>query len=75
MAVPVETDPTFTLGNPELLFDLGAYTYHLGRNYAMTPDGERFLMIKEDGGDETSSELILVLNWVEELKQRVPTNN
>jgi serine/threonine-protein kinase len=75
MAVPVETDPAFTLGNPELLFDLGAYTYDFGRNYAITPDGERFLMIKEAGSDATSSELILVLNWFEELKQRVPTDN
>ena len=76
MAVPVETEPTFTPGSPELLFELGAYMDHFGRNYAMTPDGERFLMIKEGGGDETSStELILVLNWFEELKQRVPTNN
>jgi len=33
------------------------------------------LMIKEGGSDETSSELILVLNWFEELKQRVPTIN
>ncbi len=76
MAVPVETEPTFTPGNPELLFDLGAYTHDLGRNYAMTPDGKRFLMIKEAGSDATSStKLILVLNWFEELKQRVPTNN
>ena len=76
MAVPVETEPTFTPGSPELLFELGAYMDHFGRNYAMTPDGERFLTIKEGGGDETSStELILVLNWFEELKQRVPTNN
>jgi hypothetical protein len=75
MVVPVETEPTFTPGNPELLFALDIYTYDFGRNYTMSPDGERFLMIKKAEGDATSSELMLVLNWIEELKQRVPTNN
>ncbi len=28
MAVPVETEPTFMPGNPELLFNLGAYPYN-----------------------------------------------
>lgn len=74
MAVPVETKPTFTPGNPELLFALDAYTYDFQRNYAMSPDGTRFLMIKKAGSDATSSELMLVWNWIEELKQRVPTN-
>ena len=39
--------------------------------------GKRFLMIKEGGlGDETeATQLILVLNWFEELKRLVPTDN
>ena len=33
-------------------------------------------MIKESGSDETSAtEFILVLNWFEELKRLVPTDN
>ena len=76
MAVPVETEPNFMPGNPELLFNLGAYSYSAGRNYAVAPDGERFLMIKQSGSDETSStEFILVQNWFEELKRLVPTDN
>ena len=47
-----------------------------GRTYDISPDGERFLMIKESGSDETSStEFILVQNWFEELKRLVPTDN
>ena len=35
----------------------------------------RFLMIKEGASEETSTtELIVVLNWIEELKRLVPTN-
>ena len=46
-----------------------------GRAYDLTPDGERFVMLKSvDGEDGSGSgELILVLNWFEELKARVPT--
>ena len=45
------------------------------RIYDVSPDGERFLMIKEGGSDESSpAELILVQNWVDELERLVPTN-
>ncbi len=47
-----------------------------GRSYDVSPNGERFLMIKAGGaGDDTPpAELILVQNWFEELKRLVPTN-
>jgi len=41
----------------------------------MSPDGKRFLMIKESGPDgaaESPRRINMVLNWFEELKQRVP---
>ena len=79
-AVPTEADGSFTFGNPEVVFE---ETYYfrgppfLGRTYDISPDGKRFLMIKEGGpGDETEpTQLILVLNWFEELKRLVPTDN
>ena len=43
-------------------------------NYAVTPDGQRFLMIKESE-EQTATQINVVLNWFEELKQRVPTGN
>ena len=74
MAVPVETEPGFAPGNPEVLFDLSGYHFDPGGAYTVAPDGERFLMIKRS--EETSTtELILVQNWVEELKRLVPTDN
>ena len=45
-------------------------------NYDMSPDGERFLMLKEaTAADQTAAptQMVAVLNWIEELKQRVPT--
>jgi serine/threonine-protein kinase len=46
-----------------------------GITYDVSPDGERFLLIKEARGSEESVpvSVIVVLNWTEELKQRVPT--
>jgi serine/threonine-protein kinase len=46
-----------------------------GRSYDVSRDGQRFLMIKEGGGDRTAApvSIIVVQHWVEELKQLVPT--
>ncbi len=47
-----------------------------GWSYDISPDGERFLMIKDVSSDGTSpQELILVQNWFEELERLVPTEN
>jgi hypothetical protein len=45
----------------------------LGRTFDVAPDGRRFLMIKEGGGDEAAPQnLVVVQNWFEELKRLVP---
>ena len=74
MAVPVRTDAGFTYGAPEMLFDAPYYFGAPGRNYDVAPDG-RFLMIQpEEGADggEPSPEITVVLNWHQELLERVP---
>ena len=38
-------------------------------NYDVSSDGQRFVMVKDDS---SSGRLNIVLNWLEELKQRVP---
>lgn len=71
MAVGVQTEPTFAPGNAEEVFEGGNYATAVGRTYDISPDGERFLMIKESAGSD-STEFILVQNWFEELKRLVP---
>ena len=47
-----------------------------GRTYDIAPDGQRFLMIKDGSGADAPAaprNLVLVLNWVEELRRLVPT--
>ena len=75
MVVRVETEPTFKPGAPEVLFMGRYFTPPLGRQYDIHPDGQRFLMIKETEETSSRQELILVLNWFDELKRLVPTDN
>ncbi len=78
MAVKVETDPAFKPGKPEVLFQ-GKYVQLTNRaTWAIGRDG-RFLMMKavESAGKAPAAEsprkIHVVLNWLEELKPRVPT--
>jgi len=74
--VSVETHPSFRAGRPEVLFE-GTYQTTRGirgyRYYDISPDAQRFLMIKAVEGSQ-SAQINVVLNWFEELKRLVPTN-
>jgi eukaryotic-like serine/threonine-protein kinase len=67
MAVPVTTGSSFSAGTPQMLFR-GPYE----TLFDVSLDGERFLMIKS-APDANPSQLNVVLNWDQELRQRVPT--
>ncbi len=75
MRVAIESDATtLTAGQPERLFDRTFYDQRgQHRRYDLSPDG-RFLMIAQgDAGSGTSpSDLVFVLNWHQELLERVP---
>jgi hypothetical protein len=81
MRVAVQTEPTFKKGTPEELFR-GTYVgfYPGDFPWVIHPDGNRFLMLKRPGtpDDESVTEvprkINIVLNWDEELKQRVPVD-
>ena len=72
MVVPIETGPEFGWGTPEPLF-LSSGPYQEGRNrrYDVSGDG-RFLMLKS--GSDEPNELVVILDWFEELTARVSTN-
>jgi serine/threonine protein kinase len=70
--VPVSTGSTFSPGAPRQLFE--ANYYEMPRreaNYDVSPDDQHFLVIKGSGGTGATG-YIVVLNWSEELKRRVP---
>jgi Tol biopolymer transport system component len=75
MAVEIVTQPSFSAGRPKLLFE-GRYLPSTVQtaNYTVSPDGQRFLMVKPRAADESApTQINIVLNWFEELKRRVPT--
>ena len=75
MAVAVQLKPTFTAGTPRLLFEGRYGATAVIRGYDVAPDGRRFLMVQQkDRPAMRVAEMIIVQNWVEELKQRVRPN-
>jgi Tol biopolymer transport system component/predicted Ser/Thr protein kinase len=75
MAVDIATQPSFAAGKPRMLF-AGQYepTPFTNPNYDVSPDGQRFLMLKPNEQAEVApTQINVVLNWFEELKQKVPT--
>ena len=74
MAVEITTQPIFSAGKPRMLFE-GPYvpSPRSFADYDVSPDGQRFLMLKRSEEAQAPAEINVVLNWFEELKQKVPT--
>ncbi len=71
-AVPVETTPTFTFGKAVRLFSIRDFTSGGGRYYDITPDGARFIVIKDltSPADEAGRpKVIVTVNWISALKR------
>lgn len=77
MVVRVDADPTFSPGNPEVLFEAPflAQRAFRGRPWDPAPDG-RFLMVNDGGaeGQAGAPHIVVVLNWFSELGRLVSTN-
>jgi eukaryotic-like serine/threonine-protein kinase len=74
MAAEIAMQPSFSAGKPRMLFQgpylPSAITYPY---YDVSSDGQRFLMIKlEEQTSAPLTQIVVVQNWFEELKQKVP---
>jgi Tol biopolymer transport system component len=70
VAVEVHSTPTFSVGRSKVLFPTAPYfSFPRGVEYAVSPDAQRFLMIRKVPGG-APDELIVVDNWFEELKAK-----
>jgi hypothetical protein len=78
MGVPVETTgKVFVKGSPVRLISKPYFhsttTTTLSRQYDVSLDDQRFLVIKEQLPDANrTTDIVVVQNWFEELKQLVP---
>jgi len=75
IAVDITTQPGFAAGKPRVLFERQYVPTPLtSPDYDVSPDGQRFLMLKSiESAGSAPTQINIVLNWFEELKQKVPT--
>ena len=73
LAVALEPGPAFRYGRTRGLFD-GVYNTGIesGRSYDVSPASARFLLVRPADAGPMPQAVRIVLNWQEELKQRVP---
>ena len=78
MRVGVDAAATWTASTPTMVIKPGYFTVppgNPGRTYDVSPDGQRFLMIKQSvGSDQTAApvSLVVIQHFDEELKAKVP---
>jgi len=65
----VTWSPAPAFGVPTVINGWWAEDQPWGRNYDITPDGKRLVMIA--GTSTAGNEITVVLNWFEELKQKL----
>ena len=71
MVVGVQTSPGFRAGTPKLLFETSGS--HDLVAYDVSPDGNRFLVLKPEGAEAGQSDQVnIVVNWFRELRRRAP---
>ena len=75
-SVDIVTEPVFAFSNEQTFPVEGFNVVGSYRDYDISPDGERLLMVfpagQPDTGEPGRPQINIVLNWFEELKERVP---
>jgi serine/threonine-protein kinase len=78
IGVDVRTEAAFEWGAEQPLPIAKFWAVEDHRDYDITPDGKRFMVIipstPVDSSESTRPQINIVLNWFEELKRMVPTN-
>jgi hypothetical protein len=74
-AVDVRADGGFSASKPRLLFKAPGWVGGMPiRSWDVSLDGQRFLMVKNEGGTPTPvTELVLVMNWSQDLQRLAPS--
>ncbi len=77
VSVAIQMTPTFNAGRPRKMFE-ARYIGGGARSYDVSPDGQRFLMLEpatQPDAEDDSARIVVVVNWLEELKRLVPGGN
>ncbi len=73
-SVDIDTEPVFSFTNERTVGPEGFVVVGFHRDFDITPDGERFVMVfpEDESGAVPYTTINIVMNWFEELKERVP---
>jgi eukaryotic-like serine/threonine-protein kinase len=71
MVVEIDGQAGFAASSPRLLFEQPYARFPVLSAYDVAPDGQHFVMLKEEGAQLAEFELRVVLNWAEEVKRRL----
>ena len=69
ISVPVETDSGFHYDRQKVLFE-GYYIDVGGKSFAVSRDGQKFLLLKPVNYKQKTQELVVIENWFEQLKSK-----
>ncbi len=72
MAITITGEPVLRPSKPAVLFAKPSWVLPGTRNYDVTRDGRRFLMVIESEQVAAATHINVVLNWFDELKRLVP---
>jgi serine/threonine protein kinase len=70
-AIDVKLQPKPDFAVPRKLFD-GPYINVSGYSWDISPDGERFLLLEDPALTKPVTQLVVITNFLEELKRRLP---
>jgi serine/threonine-protein kinase len=76
MSAPVKSDPVFSMEMPRELFDV-SQMYSPNNplnNYDISPDGKRFIMVRNNAVSANVTYFNVIMNWVQELQREIPMN-
>ena len=72
LRVDVSRGPDVELGSPEPLFDW-PWVFESGRDYDVSQDGSRFLVVQQGDSAAGEGRLVVVQNWTEQLERLAPS--
>jgi hypothetical protein len=71
MATPIRTRSSFAYDRAAPLFQTRAYYAAVARNYDASPDGKRFVMVKETFYPGGRPSLIVVAHWDAQMRAKM----
>jgi serine/threonine protein kinase len=76
MAVSIKTIPAFSADQPRELFDVSQMYFPNNpiTNFDITPDGKRFIMVRNAHANTNITSFNIVQNWIAELQREMPMN-